>query len=148
MNTLSRNVWLPVLLFCIVVLSPACSNSESKAVGELVKTTTSAVPETQSVGRVLEIISVLEQAEGLNETQQCRAASRIYCEMFQMVRDGCLDTHTQSFCQTVANSFYGGNFPPFGMRVCMSIAGDKCSELVPHEQRLGRLCQTLIAQCR
>jgi len=132
----------------ILLLVSACTSSESKAVGELIKTTSSAVPEAESVTRILEIVNTLERASEMDQTEQCRAASRLYCQMFQMVRDGCNDAGTTSFCQEVANVFYGGNFPTLGMRVCREVASDKCNELIGQEQRLQRLCLDLIAQCR
>ena len=136
---------LPLLIICLVLSMMSCGNKEKKAVRDLVQEITTNAQEVEQVGRVLQVLSALEQAKGLDSTAQCHAARDIYCAMFQMVRDRCNDQ--VSFCQTVANALYGGSFPVGGMRICTSVASDKCNELAGHQQKLGRLCRELRARC-
>lgn len=138
-------VAIPFLGTVMLLSLMACSDDEEKAVRDLVRDITTQAQEVEQVGRVLQVISTLEQAQGLDSTAQCHAARDIYCGMFQMVRDGCKES--VSFCQTVADALYGGSFPAFGMQVCTGVADDRCNELIGHEQKLQRLCIELRGQC-
>lgn len=148
MTELKKMVVVFGAMVSMLLLLSGCTTQESKAVGELVKTTSSAVPAGESVTQILEIVGTLDRASEMDSTEQCRAAQRLYCEIFQMVRDGCLDTHVLSFCQEVENVFYGGSFPTLGMRVCREVASEKCNELIGQEQRLQQICLDLIGRCQ
>lgn len=125
-----------VLVLIMVTALPGCSN---KQVRELVDDI--AANGAQEAGRVLEVMSTLDQVAGMTNEEICKSTREIYCKAFQMVRDNCNDV--VEFCQTVADALYGGSFPTFGMTTCVGVAEEKCKDLIGQEQALGRLCREL-----
>lgn len=134
-----------VLFISLLIFMNSCGNKEKKAVRNLVQEITSQAQEAEAVGRILQGISVLEQAQNLDSTAQCKAARDIYCALYTMVKENCIDQ--VSFCQTIADALYGGSFPVGGMNICTSIASDKCSELAGFKQELQQLCLELRRRC-
>lgn len=128
----------------------SCKQKKEKdALKALVKDLTTKASEVESAGRVLEFISVLEQAKNLDSTKQCKAAAKIYCALFQMARDGCNDS--TSVCDEIAKHLYGGSFPYPGMNsICVAKVESMCKEkeLFNHAQQLQQICRELRAQCR
>ncbi|WP_282124587.1 hypothetical protein [Algibacter mikhailovii] len=142
---------LPLIAFVLIgAFFQSCKKKKEKdALKGLVKDLTTKASEVEAAGRVLEFMSVLEQAEHLDSTKQCKAAAKIYCALFQMARDGCNDG--TSVCDEIAKSLYGGSFPYPGMSsICVAKVESMCTEkeLFNHKQSLQQICLELSAQCR
>ena len=146
------NVRLLIFVVAATVIGTSLSSCKSKrekdALKALVKDLTTKASEVESAGRILEFMSIVEQAKNLDSAKQCKAARDIYCAIYQMARDGCNDG--TSVCDEIAKGLYGGSFPYPGMSsICVSKVEDMCreKELMNHSQTLQRVCLELRRQC-
>jgi len=134
---------LGLLLVCPILIS--CNDddaSSKKAVKSLVEDVATKAPAAESAGHFVNFIKTLKQAEGLDSKKQCEAARKIYCELFRAVRE---NDGSGQLCKIIETELYGGSFPPFGMRACMTMANDKITELQGKEVQLKKICDELRA---